>query len=565
MLLQLHIKNIALIEEAEIDFGKGLNILSGETGAGKSMVIDSVNFALGERISRDFIRKGEDQAVVEALFIMKDESFMQMLKDTGINAEEDGSVLIKRTINSNGRVLNKVNGSTVTAGMLNKLSEALIDIHGQHEHQSLLNPARHIRLLDQFLSEQLEEKKRRLEQLYKKYRQINKDMEKLNGDERSRVQKMDLLKFQIEEITQAQLKKDEEEELFERKRLLNNSEKINRLSSKALELLFEGAENQSAVDMISEAMDCLEGLSDIDKGAEHVYKAIEGIYAQLDDLIREISKYKNNIEWSPEELDELEERLTLIYNLKRKYGGSIDEIKQYYKEIKIELDFISGSEESLKKLTAEKEELKKELVTLCSEISEIRKNKAYELQQKIEQELKELEMKNASFEINVERKNEFNADGWDKVEFLISANLGEELKPLAKIASGGEMSRVMLALKTVLAGVDNIETFIFDEIDTGVSGRTAQKVAEKMALIGRTHQVLCITHLPQIASMADSHFLIEKIAENQKTTTNVFALNLTQSADEIARLIGGAKITDSTRKAAQEMKSMAEEFKNNKL
>lgn len=562
MLEQLHIKNVALIEESEISFGGGLNILSGETGAGKSMVIDSINFALGERAGRDFIRRGTEQAVVEAFFVSSDASVQNLLKEQGINQEEDNSILIKRVMNGNGKIQNKVNGSIVTVGMLKQLSEALIDIHGQHEHQSLLNPAKHIRLLDKFCGVELEALKAKLEVIYKKYRDIQRSIEKLSGNERERAHKMDLLQFQMEEISQAKLKKGEEAELYERKKILSNSEKVQKLSSHSLHLLNAG--EPAAMDQISEAMGYLADLQEIDGAAASIFETVEAAYAQLDDAVRELRRYYDNIESDPEEINQLENRLTVIYSLKKKYGNNIEEILEYYEEIKKEMEFISGSEEALQKLNAEKAVVKKELAILCSEMSKIRKKKALEIQALIAEELRELEMKNASFEIRVDRKNDLNAEGWDKVEFLISANLGEELKPLAKIASGGEMSRVMLALKTVLAGVDTIETFIFDEIDTGVSGRTAQKVAEKMALIGKNHQILCITHLPQIASMADKHFLIEKQAEDNKTTTHVYALESMEAVGEIARLIGGTEITQSTKKAAEEMKGLATEFKRRK-
>lgn len=555
MLEQLHIKNVALIEEAEVDFGNGLNILSGETGAGKSMLIDSINFAMGERAGRDFIRKGAEQAVVEVLFSVRNPEMESILTEQGIRWEEDGTILIKRVFYSGGKVQNKVNGSTVTVGMLKQLSDTLIDIHGQHEHQSLLNPSKHIRLLDPFCGEELEQNRKKLESIYKKYKELQKQIEKLSGNERERAHKLDLLQFQTEEITQAGLKENEEEQLYDQKKRLSNGEKIRKLSTHSLQKLHTGS------DAISEAAASLEDLSELDGQAASIFTTVETAYAQLDDALRELNRYADSIDSNPDEINQLEDRLTIIYNLKKKYGNSIQEILEYNEEIQKEIAFISGSEEILLKLTKEMESIKKELAFYCEEMTKIRKKKAEELQNKIELQLHELEMKNASFEIRIDRKNETTQDGWDKVEFLISANLGEELKPLAKIASGGEMSRVMLALKTVLAGADIIDTFIFDEIDTGVSGRTAQKVAEKLAFIGTKHQIICITHLPQIASMADHHFLIEKQAEEGKTTTNVYTLDQKSSVDEIARLIGGAKITDSTKNAAEEMKNLAGEWK----
>lgn len=568
MLEYLHIKNVALIEDSEINFGDGLNILSGETGAGKSMVIDSVNFALGERINKDFIRNGASQAVVEALFVMKDSITKElniMLEERGIIIENDNSLLISRILNSSGKSVCRINGSTATTGMIKLLSEALIDIHGQHEHQSLLNPSKHILLLDKFCGEDAEECKKELTLIYNKYKQVKKDLNSLSGDERERAKKIDLLQFQMNEISDAKLKIDEEEILQERKKILGNGEKITRLSTQSLELLYEGeGEGMPAIDQIAKAISYMRDLSDIDDSTRDIYDTLESVYAQIDDITREIKKYADRIETDPNEVDEVEERLNLIYNLKRKYGNNIESILEYYDEISKEAEFISGSEETIAKLTVELDVMEHEMFSICSKLSEIRKSKASVIEKEIVKQLEELEMKSADFKISIEKKSEFTGDGWDKVEFLISANLGEELKPLAKIASGGEMSRVMLALKGVLADVDNIETFIFDEIDTGVSGRTAQKVAEKMSVIGKTHQIICITHLPQIAAMADSHYLIEKNSQDNKTTTNVYNLDNEKSVEEIARLMGGAKITDATLKAAEEMKVLAEQIKSRK-
>lgn len=562
MLENLHIKNVALIEESEIQFGKGLNILSGETGAGKSMVIDSINFVLGERTSRDFLRKGTQSAQVEALFMMKEKEFCSLLVENGIIPEEDGAVLITRTIYASGKSVCRVNGTIVTTGMLKQLSESLIDIHGQHEHQSLLNPAKHGSILDRFCGEKAVQIKEILAQQYKNYKELQKSIEELSADERQRAHKIDLLQFQIEEIENAGLKSKEEEALTERKKVLVNVEKIQRFVRSSLEALYHGRQEQpSASDLMAEAVTSVRELSFIDESVNPVWETLESVSVQLEDVIRELQKYAGAMEDDPEELNEIEERLQQIYHLKRKYGNTIDEILCYCEKIKKELEFISSSEEILQKLMEKKESLQKELEHLCQGLSGIRKEKAVEIQKEIENQLWDLEMKNARFEISIKQKQDFSADGWDMVEFMIAPNRGEEIKPLAKIASGGEMSRVMLAMKTVLAKADTIETFIFDEIDTGVSGRTAQKVAEKMSGISGQHQIICITHLPQIAAMADCHYLIEKSADESKTTTRVYDLDRKASVNEIARLMGGAKITQTTWQAAEELKEMADQIK----
>lgn len=562
MLEHLHIKNVALITESEIDFEPGLNILSGETGAGKSMVIDSLNFALGERIGGNFVRKGEKAAVVEALFTVRDDTILKKLEQNGIKLEEDGTVLLTRTMNQSGKTICRINGSTVTVSMMRECAEGLMDIHGQHSHQSLLNTARHIQILDRFCGKKLEEEKQSFQTTYKKLKEIEKDLMQLMGDGKERVRKMDLLQFQMEEIGQAKLQIGEEEELLERRQILVNGEKIRNLTENSLLLLYHGTETESsAIDQLSRALEEVSDLAEYDNTIQNIYTTLSSVYAQMDDAVRDLKHYADTISQEPEELESVEERLQLIYGLKRKYGGSIEEILDFYQKAEKELDFLSNSEEIVQKLNKQKKNIEQELMKQAEILSNIRKEKAKQIQKNIEQQLWDLEMKHGKFAIAIEDKKEISLHGKDKVEFLISANAGEELKPLAKIASGGEMSRVMLALKTVLAEADSIEVFIFDEIDTGVSGRTAQKVAEKMALIGKSHQIICITHLPQIAAMADHHFLIEKTTQQEKTITTVKPLNEEESAHEIARLIGGAKMTQATWTAAKELKEQADAWK----
>jgi DNA repair protein RecN len=562
MLLGLHIKNVALIEEEEIEFGKGFNVLSGETGAGKSMIIDAINFVLGERTSKDFVRRGQAKAQVEAEFEIKDRDTLSAIQEIGIEAD-DNIVIIQRIMTAEGKSTNRVNGTSVTAGMLKQISEGLIDVHGQHEHQSLLNAARHMDILDKFCGEKIEQYKVDLGVLIKEYKSILSQINALAGDDEERSKKIEALEFKINDIEDASLKKGEEEALLERKGYLNNIEKITKYTHNAMELLYLGAdEEMSASDKIAQAIDDVGNLKIIDPDCNNIYDELNEVGTALDDVIRKFKKYSDEIFSSPEELDNIEERLDIIYRLKKKYGATVEEVLAFQERLQEELDFISNSEEELKKLSLRKADIFSKIKVDCKKMTDLRIKTAQQLEQEIETQLKELEMKNASFKIVVKQKDTFNSKGCDNVEFMISANLGEELKPLAKIASGGEMSRVMLAMKTVVAHAESIDTFIFDEIDTGVSGKTAVRVGEKMATIGKKRQILCITHLPQIAAMADRHFLIEKSVKGEKTVTEVKALDYNGAVGEISRLMGGGQAGNLVTKAAEEMKKYADEYKS---
>lgn len=554
MLEHLHIKNVALIKESEISFGEGLNILTGETGAGKSMVIDSLQFALGGRAGKDFLRHGEKQASVEALFAMRSEALQEKLEESGIQPEEDGSVLITRTLSEAGRSVCRVNGSTVTVGMLREIAEDLIDIYGQHEHQSLLNPSRHIRLLDRFCGAGFGDAMEEYKKSYHALKELEKQLQSLMGDESQREQRMDILQFQKEELETGELRLGEEEDLLEQKKRLSSMEKLMRLTRESLALLYDG-ENMmpSACDQLGDALAKLQEAAEYDNSLNTFADALADAYAAVEDTARELKREAEKQENDPDALEEIEERLQLIYKLKRKYGGSVEAALAFYDKVVQELDFLSNSSEKVAELTLEKEKEQKKLAAAAEKLSALRRSTAQQVAAQIEASLKDMEMKDARFHIQIDEKNDWTADGKDKVEFLISANAGENLKPLAKIASGGEMSRVMLALKTVLVDADEIGTFIFDEIDTGVSGRTARKVGEKMRFLGSKRQILCITHLPQIAAMADQHFLIEKESSDGETTTQVTPLEGEGSVLEVARLMGGSDVTETTLAAAREL------------
>lgn len=552
MLEHLHIRNVALIKESEISFGDGLNILTGETGAGKSMIIDSLQFALGGRAGKDFLRHGEKQAAVEALFSVQSQALTEKLAENGIAPEEDGTLLITRTLSEAGKSVCRINGSTVTVGMLKEIAEDMIDIYGQHEHQSLLNPVKHIRLLDRFcgagFGEAMEE--------YKNSRQRLKDLEKqlaiLIGDESQREQRMDMLLFQKEEIEAAELREGEEDALLEQKKRLSSMERLIRLTGESITLLYDGDDRApSACDQLGDALAKLQEAAEYDAALSPLADALADDYAAVEDCARELKREAEKQEADPEELERIEERLQLFYKLKRKYGGSIEAVLEFYEKAVQELEFLSNSSEKAAELSAKKAEEEKRLSALAETLTARRRATAEQVEEQIETALHDMEMKHARFHIQIEEKADWGADGKDKVEFLISANAGEPLKPLAKIASGGEMSRVMLALKTVLVDADEIGTFIFDEIDTGVSGRTARRVGEKMRFLGGKRQLLCITHLPQIAAMADNHFLIEKESDAGETVTRVTALDEEGAVREVARLMND--VTETTLAAAREL------------
>ena len=552
MLEHLHIRNVALIKESEISFGDGLNILTGETGAGKSMIIDSLQFALGGRAGKDFLRHGEKQAAVEALFSVQSQALTEKLAENGIVPEEDGTLLITRTLSEAGKSVCRINGSTVTVGMLKEIAEDMIDIYGQHEHQSLLNPVKHIRLLDRFcgagFGEAMEE--------YKNSRQRLKDLEKqltiLIGDESQREQRMDMLLFQKEEIEAAELQEGEEDALLEQKKRLSSMERLIRLTGESVTLLYDGDDRApSACDQLGDALAKLQEAAEYDAALSPLADALADDYAAVEDCARELKREAEEQEADPEELERIEERLQLFYKLKRKYGGSIEAVLEFYEKAVQELEFLSNSSEKAAELSAKKAAEEKRLSALAETLTARRRATAEQVEEQIETALHDMEMKHARFHIQIEEKADWGADGKDKVEFLISANAGEPLKPLAKIASGGEMSRVMLALKTVLVDADEIGTFIFDEIDTGVSGRTARRVGEKMRFLGGKRQLLCITHLPQIAAMADNHFLIEKESDAGETVTRVTALDEEGAVREVARLMND--VTETTLAAAREL------------
>lgn len=556
MIEHLYIENVVLIEKINIEFNKGLNILSGETGVGKSIIMDSIAFAMGNRPKSDFVKKNTEKALVEVLVSINNDFVVETVKNYGIDVADDNTILISRSLNLNGKSVCKINGKTITVSMLKEIASLVIDIHGQHESQSLMNPAKHIYIIDKFCGEIIDEYKAELLKKYREYKSVLKSLQNIDGNARERKIKEEDYRNKIREIELAKLKPNEEEELASKRAVLSNSEKLKDYTDSVLSILYRD-ESGAVSDGVSYALDNLFKIAELDPEQEKVCEMLEGVVADISDIVSQLSDYSDNIESNKGEIERIDERLDFIYGLKRRYGKDVNGILKYYDELKGKLDFLINSQDELIRLTEKKKSIETEIKRICDLISEERITTGKGIQINVEKALQDLGMKNSKFEIAFSKRDDFTTNGRDKAEFLISTNVGEDLKPLAKVASGGEMSRVMLALKTVLAKADTTETFIFDEIDTGVSGRAAQQVAQKLSELGKTHQILCITHLPQIAAMGDSHFLIEKISDLKSTRTTICKLDYKRIINEIARLTGGAKITEATIKAAEDMKRLA--------
>ena len=559
MLVHLHVKNLALIEEAEVDFEEGLNILTGETGAGKSILIGSVNLALGQKMSREMIREGADYAYVELVFQVNPDT-EEKLKKLEV-FPEDGQVIISRRFTEN-RSISKINGETTTVSGIRKISELLLDIHGQHEHQSLLYADKQMEILDAYGQAEIEKEKQKVKELYKEYRSIKQELESYQLDEEQRRREINFLEYEIQEIAEAELKDKEDEELSVSYRKLLNGKKITENLGEVYQLT--GYEEGSA-GQISRALQKLSQIASFDENLEGLLSSLTDVDSLLNDFNRETASYMAEFTFSEEEFFEIEKRLDIINGLKAKYGHTIPEIFDYQAEQEEKLEKLLHFEERKEKLEKQWKEKEEELSKASAVLTKARKKWAKQLQEQIILGLQDLNFLNVSFEISFEEREKFTALGKDQIHFLISTNPGEPVKELSKVVSGGELSRIMLAIKTLLADKDCTETLIFDEIDTGISGRTAQKVAEKMALIGEKHQVLCITHLPQIAAQASGHYIIEKQVKNGETVTEIFRLNEEQSVEELARMLGGAEITNAVLQNAREMKDLAQQQKNTRV
>ncbi len=557
MLLHLHVKNLALIRETEIDFSEGLNILTGETGAGKSILIGSMTMALGGKVPKEMLREDAEYALAELVFSVKNRELLQRLQELDIPME-DGELILSRKISGN-RSICRLNGETVSASVLKEISSWLIDIHGQHEHQSLLHKKKHLEILDAYAHEELAPVLAPLSECYESCQRCQRELEESLLDANARVREQSLLEFEIREIEEAELKDGEDELLEQSYRKMVNSRKI--MEALQMVLQFCGGGEMSASEQTGRACRELSGIVKYDEGLEALSSQLQEIDDQLQDFTRELDDYMESLEYSEQEFREIEERLNLINHLKAKYGQTLEEIKAYQEEKQKRLDLLANYEQHIEKLQKEQEKLAEELEAYCKKAHEIRMKAAEKLTVLMQEQLGELNFLDVRFDTVVRDTDSLSANGSDDVEFLISTNPGEPMKPLGKIASGGELSRVMLAIKTVMADQDAIDTVIFDEIDAGISGRTAQKVSEKLALIGKSRQVICITHLAQLASMADSHYCIEKQALDGNTQTRIRRLTGEEITEELARILGGAKITDAVRWNASEMRRLALQFK----
>lgn len=552
MLLNLQVKNLALIEKAEVSFSEGLNILTGETGAGKSIIIGSVNMALGGKTSRDMIRQGADYAYVELVFSVDDPVKRKRLEELDLDLPEDGTIIISKKIMPT-RSLSKINDETVTTGRLKEITSLLIDIHGQHEHQSLLYKSKHLQILDAYARSQTQPLKEKISVNYHQYQEVLKALEEMNQDQESRLREADFLRYEIEELENADLKEGEEKELTSSYRRLSHAQKIMEYLSSAYQAI-DGEQIGRALHDVTQAAEYDETVAGI---RDQLFDA-ESI---LSDVVRDISGYMDQFSFDEEAFVQMEKRLDLIHNLQAKYGSTVREIMEKLEEKRKRLDDLEHFDLIKAQKEKEREKTEEKLEQLCTELSKVRQSAAKILTEKIRRGLEDLNFIDVAFEMEFRRLEQYTASGFDEAEFMISTNPGMPVRPLGMVASGGELSRIMLAIKAVLADTDDIPTLIFDEIDTGISGRTAQKVSEKLSYIARNHQVICITHLPQIAAMADTHFEIAKSAAAGSTTTTIHPLCGDEMVKELARLLGGAKITDAVYDNAREMKILADQSK----
>ena len=562
MLVHLHVRNLALIEDIEVEFGPGLNILTGETGAGKSILLGSMQLILGGRSAKDMIRTGASSALVELLFQVENPRAEASLRELGVETSE-GQVLLTRKL-MDGRSINKINGETCTVAQMKAAASCLLDIHGQHEHQSLLYQDKQLEILDIYGKEEIFPAKDQVQKSYKEYRDCKRQLNELDIDEEQRNRERAFLEFEINEIESAQLVSGEDEELEKRYRKLNNGRKILETLQGVRDLT--GYESgQGAGESVGNAVREISRVTEYDTQLDSMASALQEIDGLLNDFNRELASYVDDLNFDDKAFYENEKRVDTINGLKAKYGRTIEDIQEYCLKQKQKLENLDKYEERFHEAEENLKKSREELETVSHKLSVIRQKYSQMLTDKITEGLKDLNFLDVQFQITFRRRKEYTAGGFDDIEYEISTNPGESLKPLGKIVSGGELSRIMLAIKAILADRDQIETLIFDEIDTGISGRTAQKVSEKMAVIGRCHQVLCITHLPQIAAMADIHFEIEKHQKDNETITEIHPLEGDDSVRELARLLGGAEITQAVFDNAKEMKELAQVHKNTRL
>ncbi len=560
MLTNMHIKNIVLISEIDIDFGPGLNILTGETGAGKSIVIGAIGICLGGRFSKELLRDPEHDGSVELLFSVEEDAVWEKLSKLGIERDPSGEVLIQRKLTSSGRSTGRINGETVTTAMLKEAATVLLNLHAQHEQQTLLVPAEHMALLDRFGGETIARQKQEVAECYDRYRKLSEELEALSGDAAERMKRLDFLAYQIEEIQNARLKPGEDAELEAYYKKAANAQAIEETAGEIHAITGYG-DGRSAMEQIDRALASMRHLTGLDPETSGMYETLEQVSSLLSDFDRELTDYADASAYDKEALAETEARLDLVNTLKAKYGKTIEEVLDTLADMEEEQEKLSSHDESVARLTEELGKEEKKLLSLCEVLSETRKKYAKTLTDMISAALLDLNFNDVRFDMEFTRTERPTASGFDRACFMISTNVGEEMRPLSEVASGGELSRVMLAVKSTLADVEETPSMVFDEIDVGISGVTAQKVAERLSVLAKKAQVICITHLPQIAAMADHHFVIEKEVKDERTYTEIRKLSETDVIGELARMLAGAEITESTLTHAKEMKEQATERK----
>ncbi|WP_042355102.1 DNA repair protein RecN [Bacillus rubiinfantis] len=560
MLAELSIKNFAIIDSLSISFQRGLSVLTGETGAGKSIIIDAIHLLTGGRGSAEFVRHGKEKAEIEGLFNIDSPTHPVYRKATefGIDIDE-GMIILRRDIAQTGKSVCRINGKLVTISILREIGATLVDIHGQHEHQELMDETKHLRLLDRFGGKEIASSYTEYQQIFHRYQQTKQRLQALSENDQQMAHRLDLIVFQLNEIQQANLKLHEDEELYEEKRKLANFEKV----YEAIHLSFNGLQGeQKGLDWIGLVMGHLENAATIDSSYKEVFETAASCYYQLEDIARNLRNELDMLEFDPQRLNEIEDRLNEINQLKRKYGKTIPEVLEYAAKIEEEIETIQHKETYINDLEQELVSIKKDLSIEAKQLTQIRQSWAKKLKAQIHKELKELYMEKTVFDIRFDTSQEdFTKDGADKLEFYITTNPGEPLKPLSKVASGGELSRIMLALKSIFSKHQGVTSIIFDEVDTGVSGRVAQAIAEKIYKVALDSQVLCISHLPQVAAMADTHLFIAKNVKDGRTSSTVNPLSEEEKIKEIGRMISGAEITNLTKQHAKELLQLALEIK----
>ncbi|MBQ8595413.1 MAG: DNA repair protein RecN [Oscillospiraceae bacterium] len=547
MLSQLFIKNVAVIESASIDFENGFNVFTGETGAGKSILIDSINAVLGGRTSRDLVRTGEGKAVVSAVFTDISKEAEKLLEELGYDIEDE--LMISREISTEGKSVCKVNMRPATAGVLKQLSSVLIDVHGQHDSAVLQNPELHIGYIDSFGNTESELLEYR--ESYKKLKSVEREIKKIINDDSDKTARIDMLKFQIGEIESAAIEEGEEEELLALSKRIKSAENIMELISETVSALDGNGENEGALEGLSSAIENCARLAEFFPQYEGLSEKFKEMYYEFEEFANDVKDNADELDFDPALQNRTERRLDQIFRLKRKYGGSVEEMFKYYNKAVLELENIEFSEERLEKFKKEREQLFSETAKLAGMLTKKRSEAAEAFEKAVSEELSYLNMPNVRFKVNFE-ETDFTESGKDNLEFYIATNAGEPLKPLTKIASGGELSRIMLSIKNVLADKDNVDTLIFDEVDTGISGSAAQKVGQKLKQVSKGRQIICVTHLAQVAAFADNHLLISKSTEGGKTFTSVESLEKEGRVNELARIMGG-NLTDALKKSAEEL------------